>query len=109
VSAALAAHPWPGNIREFQNVVERMLLSAQGPVLGQEHIPEEILRTPEAPAPQAPTPAAGPVRLRDLLEEEEREATLAAVRECRGNLTRAALRLGISRNTLYRKMDRFGL
>ena len=107
VTAVLQAHPWPGNIREFQNVVERMALAAQGGRIGLEHLPEELLRAPEPPP--APAVASGPVKLRDLLAEEEREEILASLRSAKGNMTRAALHLGISRNTLYRKMEKFGI
>ncbi len=108
VVAALQAHPWPGNIREFQNVVERMVLAARGRRITAEHLPEELIRPAQAPAPPAPV-ASGPVRLRDLLAEEEREDILACLRSARGNMTRAAQSLGISRNTLYRKMEKFGI
>ncbi len=107
VVAALRAYAWPGNIREFQNVVERMLLSVQGTAVLPEHLPEELHRAPEPPA--AELPAAGPARLRDLLAEEEREEILRCLRSVKGNLTKASQELGISRNTLYRRMERFGI
>ncbi|BDU71916.1 sigma-54-dependent Fis family transcriptional regulator [Mesoterricola silvestris] len=107
--AALQAYPWPGNIREFQNVVERMALSVQGSRITLEHLPEELLRSPEALPPPPPAVASGPLKLRDLLAEEEREEILASLRSAKGNMTRAAQNLGISRNTLYRKMEKFGL
>jgi len=109
VVAVLQAHPWPGNIREFQNVVERMALSVRGSRIQVEHLPEELLRPAEAPPARLTAVASGPVKLRDLLAEEEREDILACLRSAKGNMTKAALDLGISRNTLYRKMEKFGL
>jgi len=102
VVEALQAHAWPGNIRELQNVVERMVISAQGAEVGLEHLPEEILQA-SSPAPAA----AG--SLRAQLEAEEREEIAACLRRCRGNMSRAAQALGVSRNTLYRKLGRLGL
>ncbi|WP_306601767.1 sigma-54-dependent Fis family transcriptional regulator [Geothrix sp. 21YS21S-2] len=109
VVAVLQAHAWPGNIREFQNVVERMALSVRGGRIQVEHLPEELLRPPEAPPARLTAVASGPVKLRDLLAEEEREDILACLRSAKGNMTRAAQDLGISRNTLYRKMEKFGI
>jgi PAS domain S-box-containing protein len=106
VVEALRAYAWPGNIREFQNVVERMLLSVQGTGVLPEHLPEEFQRASETPA--AELPSAGPARLRDLLAEEEREEILTCLRSVKGNMTKASQKLGISRNTLYRRMEKFG-
>jgi DNA-binding NtrC family response regulator len=113
--AALQAYPWPGNIREFQNVVERMIHSAQGEILTVEQIPEEILgpRLPEAavPAARAHESAApgGTRNLRELLVQEECEGILASLRRHKGNMSKAAQELGMARNTLYRKVQKFEL
>ena len=110
VVGALQAYAWPGNIREFQNVVERMIHSAHGEVLTMEEIPEEILSTP-TPAVGLPEPAApaGPRRLRELLQDEERAEILACLRTHKGNMSKAAQELGMARNTLYRKMQKLEL
>ena len=114
VIPALQAYPWPGNIREFQNVVERMIHSAQGDTLDLSQIPEEILSVPGAPpdrpAVGLPAPAStGGRRLRELLQEEERSEILACLRACKGNMSKAAQELGMARNTLYRKMQKLEL
>ena len=115
VIGALQGYAWPGNIREFQNVVERMVHSVRGSALALEDIPDEILRTPEAPGP-APGPAApgpartpGPANLREQLLEEEREQIQACLRTWKGNMTKAAQELGMARNTLYRKLEKLGI
>jgi len=100
----LQAYPWPGNIREFQNVVERMAQAVTGLALTPEHIPEEILRPLAGPAP-ACGPAPG--QWKERLEEEEKARILAALRTCKGNMTQAARELGMARNTLYRKVQKF--
>jgi len=119
VVGRLQAYAWPGNIREFQNVVERMVHSIEGSALGLEHIPEEILRGPEPPAPgaasreegraQAHAQAHAQAKLRDVLAEEEAAEIRACLRACKGNVTRAARILGMARNTLYRKLEKIGV
>jgi transcriptional regulator of acetoin/glycerol metabolism len=102
-------HPWPGNIREFQNVVERMVHAAQGPVLSVEQIPEELQGPPETlpgtPRPAMPLGASG---LRSLFAAEEQQEILACLRACKGNLSQAARKLGMGRTTLYRKLEKLG-
>ncbi|HJW44598.1 MAG TPA: sigma 54-interacting transcriptional regulator [Geothrix sp.] len=113
VTGHLQGYAWPGNIREFQNVVERMVHSIEGTVMGPEHIPEEILRPAEAagapPVPAFPGVRPAPANLRDLLAEEEAAEIRACLRACKGNVTRAAKELGMARNTLYRKLEKIGV
>jgi DNA-binding NtrC family response regulator len=109
----LQGYAWPGNIREFQNVVERMVHAIEGTVMGPEHIPEEILRPAEVagnpPGLISPPAHPAPVKLRDLLAEEEAAEIRACLRACKGNVTKAARELGMARNTLYRKLEKIGV
>jgi transcriptional regulator with PAS, ATPase and Fis domain len=107
--AALLEHPWPGNIRELENLVERAVLLAEGDTIGLGDLPG--LRG----APAAPTSGE---ELEELdLKEYVRvhPARLERVRIQRvleaedGNVTRAARRLGISRKSLQTKMKEYGL
>ncbi|WP_243286717.1 sigma-54-dependent Fis family transcriptional regulator [Geothrix terrae] len=115
VSGALQGYAWPGNIREFQNVVERMVHAVRGSALLPEDIPDEILRPPEPAVPVVAPAASGPIRatgsasLREQLLEEEREQIQACLRTWKGNMTKAAQELGMARNTLYRKVQRLGI
>ncbi|WP_243318559.1 sigma-54-dependent Fis family transcriptional regulator [Geothrix paludis] len=115
VSGALQGYAWPGNVREFQNVVERMVHAVRGPALLPEDIPEEILRPTEPPASLSGPAASGPGRasgsasLREQLLEEEREQIQACLRAWKGNMTKAAQELGMARNTLYRKLQKLGI
>ena len=115
VSGALQGYAWPGNVREFQNVVERMIHAVRGPALLPEDIPDEILRPPDPPAPASVPAASGPVRasgsanLREQLQEEEREQIQACLRAWKGNMSQAARELGMARNTLYRKVQKLGI
>jgi len=91
--AALMSHPWPGNVRELANVIERIVLLEDGPV-----ITAAMLALPASGvvAGSEPTPLLSPMALR----AEERQRLVAALNAARGNITRAAARLGVHRNTL---------
>jgi two-component system response regulator AtoC len=108
----LLAYPWPGNVRELSHVIERAVLWSRGPVLDVDHL---SLSTP-APAPEAaprePAPTAGAPPLPSAgmdLEQWERSIIEQALRESEGNQTRAAQRLGISRDTLRYRLKKFGI
>jgi DNA-binding NtrC family response regulator len=103
--ALLEAQSWPGNVRQLQNFIERLLvLSPQPDDLSEADVARELARN--GPPPTS-TAAA------ESLEEHRREAERAAVKEAltkaRGNRALAARLLGISRRTLYNKLDELGL
>jgi two-component system response regulator HydG len=95
----LAAHPWPGNIRELESVVVRALLQAPGRTIGPGALTMAVQGRHAA--------ARGP-SLQTLAEAERRhiQAVLAATG---WNKQRAAAALGVSRGTLYRKIAEYGL
>jgi transcriptional regulator with PAS, ATPase and Fis domain len=102
----LGAHPWPGNIRQLRNVMERAVVMSSGEVLLPQHLPPEFL---QASAPEDPGAAPlfeGPLL---TLEAMERQLIHRALAESRNNLTLAAERLGIHRNTLRRKLAQYPL
>ncbi|MFT3973385.1 MAG: sigma-54-dependent Fis family transcriptional regulator [Amaricoccus sp.] len=101
---ALRAYDWPGNVRELKNLVERLHVLSGG-VVRLTDLPADILQ-PEA-APTAVPLAAATAGAR--LEDAELAALKGALEAEHGNLTRVALRLGISRPTLYRKLDHYGI
>ena len=94
---ALCAYGWPGNVRQLRNVVEKMVVLASGSELTADDLPPEITAPASAPAAAAP---AAPHSLADT----ERQQIRAALDACRGNKTKAAALLGISRRTLHRKL-----
>ncbi len=103
---ALRAYPWPGNIRELANAVERALILAEGDLLTAAHFglaggrPTRREDTRDHPAaPAAP----------EALVELERRAIRAALEHTKGNKTRAAALLGITRTQLHTRVKRFGL
>jgi DNA-binding NtrC family response regulator len=91
--AALLRHGWPGNVRELRNVIQRAALLAPG-----ERIEAADLNLPKTTAPRS-EPAAEPTR-------SDIEAALA---RAGGVVAQAAAELGLSRQALYRRMERFGL
>ena len=101
----LLGYPWPGNIRELENVRERMVHMSQGvPSIDIDVLPANIL-TPEGIPGGAPRPAVP----RGLLSHQEKETIVRALQEAGGNIRATAKALGISRSGLYVKMRRFGL
>jgi DNA-binding NtrC family response regulator len=117
-AAALLAHDWPGNVRELRNSIERAkLLARENTVTAADlNLPapqraaaesDATRRGGESPVPRAgePLPGRGD---RDA-EQPSRELIEACLRETGGNISRAAQSLGLSRQALYRRMERFNL
>ncbi len=99
--AHLQSLNWPGNVRELANAIERALLLRQSGVIAPSEI--SIVSNPDGP-PQLPMPA--PVVRYSFVGtvEQERAHIHSALAVCRGNKTRAAALLGMSRNTLLNKL-----
>jgi DNA-binding NtrC family response regulator len=98
-AAALLAHDWPGNVRELRNTIERVKLLAREQVIaaGELNLPAPHRVAPEAEAPR-----------RDA-DHPDRDTIEAGLRDAGGNISRAATSLGLSRQALYRRMERFNL
>ncbi len=93
--AALEQYAWPGNIRELENIIERILNYVDRDLIELADIPEEI-RSPKLPAGSSA----------QSLERIELDAIKAALAEAQGNKSKAARLLGISRSKLYEKLSR---
>src|SRR3989441_6264338 len=99
----LTRYPWPGNVRELANVLERAMVVCKGSVLLPENLPPHLFET------HGQRTADGQ-RLPELsLEAAEREQILRALQAAGGKRVEAARLLGLSRRTLYRKLDRYGI
>jgi two-component system response regulator HydG len=95
----LTRYPWPGNVRQLRNLIERIVLLEKGPTLRVEHLPPEITEAAiEAGGASADSSLS-------LAEIEERHI-LQVMRMTVGNKSRAARVLGISRPTLIEKLKR---
>lgn len=108
---ALQAYRWPGNVRELRNLVERLYVLSRGDRVEVDDLPVEIAVPQTLQAPVKPADPAAAATERPVLsfEDAERQAVLNALAAEGGNLSRVAQRLGISRPTLYRKLDHFGI
>ena len=99
----LLQHPFPGNVRELRNLLERASLMCDGEVIGPEHLRLD-------PAGITPQPASGEVAADGhMLADMERRTLSAAFAEHHGSRRALAERLGISERTLYRKLKAYGL
>ena len=97
---ALEDYPWPGNVRQLRNVVEKMCVLSSGGRLTLADVPAEIVQPPAA------SPAIAAAR---TLEETEKAKILSVLESSGGNKTKAAETLGISRRTLHRKLNEWGM
>ena len=97
----LASLPWPGNIRQLKNVVERTLLVSQNRQLGREDFERQVQQEPKAGGQ-----AGEGIQ---TLEDQERQAIIDALKQYDGNVSRVALALGLSRGALYRRMEKYGI
>lgn len=101
---ALQRYDWPGNVRELRNVIERLVILEPEAVITAEHLPSEI-RAGARPKHglRIELPEAG-VALTDV----ERELVMQAIERAGGNQTRAAELLGIERDALRRRLQKYG-
>ena len=107
---ALVKYPWPGNIRELQNVIERAVILTSGSVL---RVQSDDLRTPRkwcaAPVTSQPAPNRN---MRASLDEAERQQILAALEKANWTVAGpngAAALLGMKRSTLQSRMQKLGV
>ena len=100
----LSRLPYPGNIRELKNLVERTILVSGKTVLEASDFDAQYLRHDEPAKAASGLPFAGMT-----LDEIERQTILQALERHKGNLSQVALALGISRAALYRRLEKYGI
>lgn len=103
--AALQAYPWPGNLRELRNVLERAVLLSDH----EELRPEDLVFGPLMGGGREPGSSGPRAAATRTLAEMERHAILEAMQATGGKVTDAAARLDIPRSTLYAKLKAYGL
>jgi sigma-54 dependent transcriptional regulator, acetoin dehydrogenase operon transcriptional activator AcoR len=111
----LMRHPWPGNVRQLRHVLRSAVALADGAVMTPEHLPSLVL---SAPAAGGASPASGvhdsavsvaapePVAVLAPALAQERQDLIALLETLRWNVSQVAKDLGVSRNTLYRRMHK---
>jgi len=104
---ALLAYSWPGNVRELRTAVEHAVVFSRGDKITARDLPPTIYKKPNA-SPGQPAPRG--FKTDDLtVKEVEKQLVVRALRECAGNRTTAAKKLGLSRRTLHRKIHAYHL
>ena len=106
--SALLNHGWPGNVRELRNVIEQAVLLNSGGVVERDRLALSGL-APLAPGAPPEAGTAAPRATERTLPEMERHALAQALALNEGNVTRAARELGISRDTLRYRIEKYGL
>jgi len=91
-------HPWPGNVRELRNVIEHAFVMGEGPVMAAGDLTPEL---------RGEAPAVDPMA--ETIANTERQRILSVLNQCGGKRVEAALKLGMSRSTLWRKIREYGL
>jgi transcriptional regulator of acetoin/glycerol metabolism len=99
---ALLGYAWPGNVRQLRNVLRTLCALCENGVISHADLPAEMRHA-------RPALAALPVSKPDQLGDAERQALLAVLDAQHWHISHAAEQLGISRNTLYRKLRKHGI
>ncbi|AJP58928.1 sigma-54-dependent Fis family transcriptional regulator [Pandoraea vervacti] len=111
--ARLCNYAWPGNVRQMRSVIRTLVALSENGIVTVDELPDAlrdaptVMETGELARVGATNEADAPPEA--PLEAAERQALRAALDACHGQVSAAARRLGVSRNTLYRKLRRFGL
>ena len=102
---SLQGHDWPGNVRELRNLVERMAILCDGPVLDA----SDVVAVLPGARPPRPDRLREGASFHELVEDAEREIILAALARSGENVTEAARALSLERSHLYKKMRALGI
>jgi len=110
----LLQYEWPGNIRELRHAIEsafNMLDVGHDSIIEEHHLPVHMFETASAPVAQLPryNPAAQQIDLPNLLEEFERGTIIGFFEECKGNISKTAEALGLKRQALQYKLNKYGI
>ncbi|MBD3337004.1 MAG: response regulator [Candidatus Eisenbacteria bacterium] len=105
----LVEYDWPGNVRELRNVMERLVLMSEGPLISVEDLPSNIVDNVRGPRSASQEELLFSAERVPTLKDVEKVAIRHAMRSARGNKTRAAELLGISRQTLRTKLREYEL
>jgi DNA-binding NtrC family response regulator len=100
--SCLEAYPWPGNVRELKNVIQRAVISCTGDILNTSLLPQRISQYQNDDKTMT-------VRIGTSIEEVEKELIVRTLDHARHNRSRTSEILGISRRSLYNKIQRYGL
>lgn len=116
VLSLIEQHPWPGNIRQLINVVRATLYTANDPIITLQDLPVDFVAELRQFS-VGDTRAVNSVLIATLMDNSPVMSLMdwelcgikTALKDCDGNISIAAKKLGITRTTLYKKIERFGL
>jgi DNA-binding NtrC family response regulator len=111
VTNLLIQYAWPGNIRELENLVERMILMARGDTIVFADLPSELKTAIESDSTSPSGIRQKPFKdiMKNHMEDIEKQMIISVLEECGNNVTRAAKQLGLSRKGLQLKMMKYKL
>ena len=102
--AVLLKYNWPGNIRELQNIIERLVITTRGEMILSENLPSYIRDVPQ----DAVKADIGSISLRDFLDKSEKELLIQAVKKYKSTRAMAKV-LDVSQPTIVRKLQKYGI
>lgn len=111
VMQSLMNHTWPGNVRELHNVIERLVIFSDNGEIRVDDLPPEIERVnrPVSPSPSVMVQEKNGGTLKEQLQEYEKNIILRELNNTGGNKQQCATNLGITRATLYNRMNKLGI
>lgn len=111
VRELLLNYSWPGNIRELENLIERLILMARGDSILLEDIPAELKSQDDTAAIFRPEDHKKSFKniIKSKTAEIEKQMIIKVLEKCDGNITKAAMWLGLSRRGLHLKMEKYNL
>ena len=108
--AILTGYAWPGNVREFMNVVSHVLTFSEGPEIDVVHLPPRLTGSPDKVAPLSFNEHLGFHEAKvQVLEAFEREYLATLLKRCEGNISRAARESGLHRKSIERLLKKYQL
>ncbi|MFQ6038453.1 MAG: sigma-54-dependent transcriptional regulator [Candidatus Aminicenantales bacterium] len=102
---AMMEYPWKGNVRELKNLIERLIISVDKPVIRREDLPQEIRGDVRVQVPDARAFGS----LKEFREVAEKEFILSKLKENNWNVSQTARAIGTPRSNLYKKMEQYGI
>ena len=104
---ALLNHPWPGNVRELRTAIEHAVVLCRGDVIGLRNLPPSVRGENSSASHPEAKDVLGKKTL--TVEDAEKALIIRALKDCNGNRTQAAEKIGMSRRTLHRKLHTYNL
>jgi DNA-binding NtrC family response regulator len=104
-------YDWPGNIRELENLAERLVLMAKGDQIDMGDVPAELIEAVEAKIHTSASDEKKSIKdlIREKTEDIEKQMIVKVLEECEGNISKAARQLGLSRRGLHLKLAKYNL